>query len=70
MHIKLKFEGGRQESDNTQDWPVIDEAGYASLIRNKNSKPASKNRMADEPVYEKIQETNGFRYCTCDISNH
>merc|ERR1712223_454080 len=53
--------GRKQENDNTQDWPVIDEAGYASLIRNKNSKPASMNRMADEPVYEKIQETNGFR---------
>lgn len=49
----------KTEVENNQDWPVIDEAGYASLIR-KNKKQLPSTNI-DEPVYEKIQETNNFR---------
>ena len=49
----------KQEGENDHDWPVIDEAGYASLIR-KNRKQHS-NSNNDEPVYEKIQENIASR---------
>ena len=49
----------KTEVKNDKDLPVIDEAGYASLIRKNKKQPSSTN--IDEPVYEKIQETNNFR---------
>merc|ERR1719361_2511516 len=50
---------------NAEDWPTIDEAGYASLIRRKNSHSNIDQNESDEPLYEKIPENaesrNGYK---------
>ena len=46
---------------NSEDWPTIDEAGYASLIRRKNSHSNIDQNESDEPLYEKIPENAGSR---------
>ena len=59
MILTLFFLGSKNDDTSIQDWPIIDEAGYASLIR--KGKKASISGTPDEPVYEKIQENKRSR---------